>query len=149
MRAGLLQLLSIVLLLPGGAAAQQAPAQVPAFERVGTISQIMADIIYPASNEIFNVQRGAPADYNAWMRVQRSALMVAESANLLTMPGRAMDQGEWIRAAKLMRDVGAAAYKAAIARDVAALAAMNEQLNESCVACHNGYHPRYRNRNRQ
>ena len=143
-------LLFLVVLLPGGAIAQEPPqAQAPAFERVATISQIMAEIIYPASNDLFNVQRVAPADYTEWTRVQRSALMLAESANLLVMPGRAMDQNEWIKDAKLMRDVGAAAYKAAVARDVDALVAINEQLNDSCVTCHTSYHPRYRNRPRQ
>jgi hypothetical protein len=41
----------------------------------------------------------------------------------------------------MLVDVGAAAYKAARARDAKALAALDEPLNASCVVCHRGYRP--------
>ena len=46
---------------------------------------------------------------------------LAESGNLLMMRGRARDQGEWMKDAKALVDVGAAAYKAAKAKDANAL----------------------------
>ena len=45
--------------------------------------------------------------------------------------------------AKLMLDAGRAAYRAARAKDVAALEALNEQLYESCTSCHQHYRPNY------
>ena len=47
---------------------------------------------------------------------------------------------------KLLIDVGAAAYKAAQAKDLNAVLALNEQLNTACVTCHEQYRPNYRKR---
>ena len=69
--------------------------------------------------------------------------MVAESANLLMMPGRARDQKQWMADAKLMLDAGAAAVKAAKAKDVAAISALSDQLMESCTSCHRHYRQGY------
>ena len=51
----------------------------------------------------------------------------AESGNLLRMDQRARDQGDWIKDSKLVIDAGAAAYKAAQAKDLNAILALNEQ----------------------
>ena len=53
--------------------------------------------------------------------------------------GHARDQEQWMADAKLMRDAGAAAFKAAKAKDVAALEAVNDQLYQSCTTCHMHY----------
>ena len=45
--------------------------------------------------------------------------------------------------AKLMLDAGMAAFKAARAKDVAALEALNDQLYTSCTSCHQHYRPNY------
>ena len=45
--------------------------------------------------------------------------------------------------AKLMLDAGRAAYRAARAKDVAALEAVNDQLYTSCTSCHQHYRPNY------
>ena len=50
--------------------------------------------------------------------LQGKTLMVAESANLLMMPAHMRDEERWLADAKLMRDAGTAAYKAAKAKDV-------------------------------
>jgi hypothetical protein len=84
-------------------------------------------------------------DEAEWAAVRRSALTLAESGNLLMMRGRAPlkagDQDEWTKDAKLLADVGTAAYKAAQARDFAALAALTESLDASCTTCHKQYRP--------
>jgi hypothetical protein len=119
-----------------------AQAQQESFQPVATMKQLMVDIIHPASNEILLfVSRGSWQDDKEWDRVRRSAITLAESANLLTMRGRARDQGEWIKDAKLLADVGAAAYKAAEAKDGKALAALSESLDASCTTCHKQYRP--------
>ena len=69
--------------------------------------------------------------------------MLAESANLLMMPGRARDQKQWMADAKLMLDAGAAAVKAAKAKNVEAISALSDQLMESCTSCHRHYRPGY------
>jgi hypothetical protein len=69
--------------------------------------------------------------------------MLAESANLLLMQGRMRDEERWVADVKLLRDAGTAAYKAAKAKDAAALDALNDQLYQSCVQCHLHYRPNY------
>src|SRR5713226_400289 len=132
--------LIVVLVLLAGATLAQPQSE--AFQPVSTMKQIMVDIIHPASNEILLfVSRGASQDEKEWDRVRRSAITLAESGNLLMMRGRARDQGDWMKDAKLLVDAGSAAYKAAQAKDVKALAAVAGPLDASCTTCHKQYRP--------
>ncbi|MDP9115108.1 MAG: hypothetical protein M3O20_15680 [Acidobacteriota bacterium] len=124
-------------------AAAQAPSS---FQPVGNMSQLMIDIIYPTSNAIFYIERNVPENDHEWGVVRMNALTLAESGNLLMMDRRARDQGDWIKDSKLLIDVGTAAYKAAQAKDLHAVLALNEQLNTACVTCHEQYRPNYRKR---
>jgi hypothetical protein len=127
-----------VLLLTVAAAAQSPPMQ-PA----STMSELMVKIIYPASDAIFYIATRQPKTDAEWADLQGQALAVAESANLLMMPGRARDQDRWMDDARLMLDAGRAAFRAAKAKDVAALEALNDQLYVSCTTCHQHYRPNY------
>jgi hypothetical protein len=120
-----------------------AMAQAPTFQRVGSMSQLMVNIIYPTSDALFYIERSPPKNDVEWNGIRNQALMLAESGNLLMMPGRARDQGNWIKDSKMLVDVGAAAYKAALAKDMGAILALNDQLNEACVVCHKEYRPNY------
>jgi hypothetical protein len=110
---------------------------------VGSMSELMVDFIYPASDAVFYISSRTPTNSEEWMVLQGQTLMLAESANLLMMPGRARNQDRWMTDAQLMLDAGEAAYRAAKDRDVAALEALSDQLYESCVTCHRDYRPAY------
>ena len=97
----------------------------------------MVKIIYPASDAIFYITTRTPSNEAEWNELQGKALMVAESANLLMMPAHMRDEDRWLADAKLMKDAGAAAFKAAKAKDVKALDDLNDALYQSCVTCHN------------
>jgi hypothetical protein len=118
-------------------------AQGPAYRPIGTMSQLMVDIIYPASDAIFYVDRKPPATDSDWNALAGQALMVAESGNLLLMPGRARDLDKWVKDAKMMIDAGAAAYKAARAKDIEGIRAVSDALSESCIKCHREYRTDY------
>lgn len=133
---------AIVLLFLAGAVLAQAPAYQP----VASVAQIMLAMSYPASDAIFYVERNPPKNDNDWEALGRQGLLVAESGNLLMMPGRARDQGKWIDDARLMVQAGAAAFKAARAKDLQAVLALNSQLEASCVTCHQDYRPNYHKR---
>ena len=66
-------------------------------------------------------------------------MSVAESGPLLRARGPV--QPDWVKDAKLLADAGAAAYKAAQAKDVKALAAVAEPLDASCTTCHKQFRP--------
>jgi len=127
-----------VLLLAAAVGAQPITPQ-PA----STMSELMVKIIYPASDAIFYITTREPKTEAEWGDLQGKALAVAESANLLMMPGRARDQDRWMQDAKLMLDAGRAAFRAAEAKDVAALEALNDQLYTSCTSCHSHYRSNY------
>ncbi len=117
--------------------------QQPTFQPVGTVSQLMINIIYPTSNDLFYIERNPPTTDAEWGAIERSALTLAESGNLLMMPGRARDQGDWIKDSKMVVDAGTAAFKAARAKDMNAILALNEQLVASCTTCHRQYRQNY------
>ena len=126
-------LLAALILVASSAAAQS----------VGTMSELMIKIIYPTSDPVFYVTTRTPTTEAQWNELQGQTLMLAESANLLMMPAHARDQNQWMSDAKLLHDAGAAAFKAAKAKDVAALEALNDQLYQSCTTCHMHYRRNY------
>src|SRR5258706_11651511 len=110
---------------------------------VGTMSDLMVKMIYPTSDAIFYIETRTPKTDAEWGELQAKTLTLAESANLLMMPGRARDQDRWMADAKLMLDAGRAAFRAARAKDVAAVAAGDDQLYTSCTSCPPHYPPKY------
>ncbi|HML18886.1 MAG TPA: hypothetical protein VK419_17765 [Bryobacteraceae bacterium] len=122
--------------------ASAALAQAPAYEPVGNMSQLMIDIIYPTSDALFYIERTPPKTDVEWNAIRNQALMLAESGNLIMMPGRARE-GNWIKDSKMMIGAARAAYKAAIAKDMAGVLAQGDALTESCIACHKEYRPNY------
>jgi hypothetical protein len=131
---------TLILFFVAGLAVAQAPSS---FKPIGNVSQLMIDIIYPTSDAIFYVERTPPSNDREWNTLRGTALTLAESGNLLMMDWRARDQGDWIKDSQLMVDAGAAAYKAAKAKDLNAIVALNEQLMNSCIKCHAQYRPGY------
>lgn len=119
------------------------PAGIPAPRPAGTMSELMIRIIYPTSDSVFYIGTRTPSSDAEWSELQARTLMLAESANLLMMPGRARDSDRWMTDAKLMFDAGLAAYRAARAKNAAGLEAINDQLYQSCVQCHQHYRPGY------
>jgi hypothetical protein len=110
---------------------------------VGTMSDLMVKMIYPTSDAIFYIETRTPKTDAEWGELQAKTLTLAESANLLMMPGRARDQERWIADAKLMLDAGMAAYAAAKKKDIAALVDLNDAVYQSCVVCHQHYRRNY------
>ena len=131
----------VLILLAGGAL-----AQAPAPESVGTMSELMLDIIFPVSNEIFYVSRNEKKTEKDWYDLRQNALTLAESANILMGDNRAKDKDRWMRDAYLLREAGRKAYVAAKAKDLPALESLNDELYEACQSCHEHYQPGYRRR---
>jgi hypothetical protein len=110
--------------------------------RVGTMSELMVHMIYPTSDALFYVSSRVPETEEQWKDLQAKSLTLAESANLLMMPGRTRP-GQWNRDARQMLDAAWAAFKAAKTKELAGVEAVSDQLYESCVACHKAYRPDY------
>jgi cytochrome c556 len=128
----------------GGQGASQPAATnaSPAMARVGTMSELMVHIIYPTSDAVFYISSRTPTTDAEWAALQASTLTLAESANLLMMPGRTRP-GQWDADSRMMLDAAWGAFKAAKEKNVEGVEAVSDQLYESCVSCHKAYRPDY------
>ena len=149
---------------PAGRAAG-APATAAARYRVhGTLNEVMRGILFPNSNVIFASQGDDPAAvkqdkdpslstnplssiYGGWTAVESSGFALAESANLLMIPGRVCSNGkpapvgnaDWAKFVAGLRDAGMEAVKAARAKNQDAMLDVSDKMTTACSACHDVY----------
>ena len=138
-----------------------APAA-PASQIHGDLRQVMRGILFPNSNVVFaaqdklNVKEAADpstatdplaSTYGGWLAVENSSIALAESANLLTLPGRKCSNGravpiddeDWKGFVKELRDAGMAAYRAAQSKNPDEIVIAAGAMTESCSHCHDKY----------
>jgi hypothetical protein len=159
------------------AAASAAPVTAPVADTspVGTVKDVMKGIVDPNSMAVWDavgsesgangeVIEKAPKTDEEWAKIEHNALTLAEAANLLVTPGRAMsrpdeanaktqpdapeltpaqiekkiadNRAEWVTHAK---DLQATAVKAMIAaqkHDKDALLDVGEAIDNACESCH-------------
>jgi hypothetical protein len=154
---------ALAFLLAGTTTAQSpSPARPPA-----DVARLMKGIIYPASNVFFAAQSDDPADikpdakpsvspnlltstFGKWEAVENSALALAESASLLTVPGRKCSNGadvplkspEWEKFVNELREAGMVAYKAAQSKNQDNVLQAAEVVTNACSHCHGRYRER-------
>ncbi|HEX6893807.1 MAG TPA: hypothetical protein VF146_00960 [Bryobacteraceae bacterium] len=120
-----------------------AVAQTPDYKPVGSMTELMVRIIYPASDALFYIERDPPKTDVQWNNIRTQALMLAESGNLMIMPSRARDQGDWVKESRVMIDLAGEAYRAALAKNMDGILAVNDKLADSCIVCHQQYRANY------
>ena len=135
----------------------------PAIEVQSDLNQLMRGVLYPASNVVFSAQLDNPADvkfvpgkdpsmatdpltstFGGWQAVENSALALAESSNLLLIPGRKCANGlavpvnnpDWPKFVQQLRDAGMKAYKAAQSKDQDKMVEAADTLSAACAGCH-------------
>lgn len=134
MRISLLLLAVGVCVIPTGVKTQD-----HTITAVATVKQLCEGMITASSDAIFNVGRDVPSNDEEWLAVHNSALMLAESGNLLMIGGRARDAAEWMEMSHELVDAGVAAVKAVEARDVDGLLGAGDQIVVVCEKCHEPY----------
>ena len=144
---------------PATPAAAPGPAPAPH----ANLAQMMRAIPFPASNLIFDTQTtdpGAPVKpggegatakfsgvYGGWAAVENSGLALAETANLLLVPGRTCQNGrpvpndreDFKKFTQGLIDAGMATYKAAQTKSVDAMVEVSGTVADACAACHEVY----------
>jgi len=122
-------------------------------EAHGTVNEVMIGIVDPNTNTVGYAafidpeepsEDDATDTYAGWERVRSAAIAMAESANLLLMPGRLRSNGEsapsdaadWIEWTNEMRDAALRAYEAARAESQDTLLDISESLTAACSSCH-------------
>jgi hypothetical protein len=133
------------------------------------LNQLMRGVLYPAANVVFFAQAENPGDvkpvpgqdpsmatdpltstFGGWQAIENAALALAESANLLLVPGRVCSNGApapitdpaWATFVQEVRDAGLQAYKAAQAKDQNKMIDNSETLSAACAHCHRKWRDR-------
>ena len=131
-----------MMLLATGVWAQQRGEGAPAtggMRVIATPKELMHAIVIPSSTVVFKLAGDQPKNADEWQQVRLQSLALAESANLLLMPGRGPDATTWNQMAKAMMDAASAAVKAADAKNADALDTASNDIYETCDNCHNKY----------
>lgn len=130
---------------------QVEPVEKPAvtITPVASVKQIMAAITMPAANAVWSsvstivdidgIHEQVPRTDDEWAAVGSSAAALIESANLLMVEGRAVDNGDWMTFAKQMFDTSTRALKGAESKNADEILSAGEVINESCDNCHQRY----------
>ena len=127
------------------ACAREAPVpapQAPPFKVVGTAKQVMQGIVIPSSNAVFAAAGEAPTDDAGWAAAETNAIALAESGNLLLLPGRAVDEGDWRKHTVALIATSETALAAIRAKDAEKLTAAGDAVYEVCEGCHKVYMPK-------
>ena len=103
------------------------------------VKQVMLTMTIPASDAIFTAASEPPKDDRAWQDVRSSALVLAESGELLLGKGLAKDNATWVELAHAMVTQAKVASKAIDAKNVDALAQVADDMYTTCKACHDRY----------
>jgi hypothetical protein len=123
----------------------------PPYQPIADVKTLMATIMEPAAEVYWDAvgiivdetgeQHIEPKTVEEWDAVRNAAYMVAESGNLLMMPTRAKDGGEWMEASRLMIEAAQKAIRAAESRDKDAVFDVGAEMYDSCTNCHAKYSP--------
>ena len=146
MRAAWIAFVSIVTL----SACSSTPPP-PPYRPVADVKTLMASIMEPSAEVYWDAvgiivdaegeHHIEPTSTEEWDAVRNAAYVVAESGNLLMMPSRAKDGGEWMSAAQQMIEAAQKAIRAAEARDQQAVFDTGAEMYDACTNCHSQYSP--------
>ena len=167
--------LALVIVAAVGTVTAQAPAPAARQQVHATLNQLMRGALYPAANVVFSAQADNPGEvkpipghdpsmatdpltstFGGWMAVENAALTLAESANLLSIPGRTCSNGvavptddaSWAVFVQQLRDASMEAYRAAQTRDQDKMIENSGTLSDACAGCHRKWRDRRTPENR-
>jgi hypothetical protein len=123
-------------------------ARLPPFQPYVDMKTFMEHVLTPAAKIVWSVNavvidaKGerdlSPKSDADWEEIVSGAAMLAEAANALMIPQRALDP-QWNAYAKKLGDAAARAYMAAEAHDPKTISAISDRLDGICAACHRHY----------
>jgi hypothetical protein len=146
MRAATIALLTILTC----SACSSAPPP-PPYRPVADVKTLMATVMEPSADVYWDAvgivvdsegeHQIEPKSAEEWDAVRNAAYVVAESGNLLMMPSRAKDNGEWMRAAEQLITASQKAIRAAESHDKTAVFDVGAEVYDACTNCHSKYSP--------
>ena len=103
---------------------------------VANVTQLMQAMVIPASNALFDLPRKPPESEQEWSEARNSAVILAESGNLLLIGRRAMRSDVWVSTSQALTEAGKAALEATLEKDVESITEIGNQIIEACETCH-------------
>jgi hypothetical protein len=100
-----------------------------------------ADLLWSSAGSIITAEGSTelhPTTDEGWHAVESAAAVLAETGNLLVMPGRSAG-ADWDKYADGLRRTGKLAMQAALDQDPEALFDAGGEIYQVCKACHNQY----------
>jgi hypothetical protein len=123
----------------------------PAPQAVLPMKELMAHVVDPAADAFWHAsgtivtaegeESRAPVTQEGWDAAENAAATLAEAGALLQLPGRARDQGDWLRLARQLTRESLDGMKAAEAKDEAAVFDTGGRIYVVCRSCHLKYIP--------
>jgi hypothetical protein len=132
-------LIGTVLSAQQRSAAKTARAAATGMRAIMTPAEVMQAFTIPASDAVFKIAGDQPKSADDWKQVRLQSLALAESANLLLVPGRGPDAASWNQMSTAMMTSALSAAKAAEAKNLDALDTASNDIYESCDNCHKKY----------
>jgi hypothetical protein len=127
--------------------------QPPPYKPVADVKQLMQGIVDPSADVVWasvatiftkdGMEERRPKNEAEWANVRNHAMMLTEAGNLLMMPPRAKDGGEWMKRSQELVDTASMALRAAEAKNVDQLFKVGGEIDEACENCHKKYWPNY------
>jgi hypothetical protein len=117
---------------------------VPVKDIMGHLVDPAAQTFWKYSGDIITAEGSTsrvpkPDDVEGWENAMTGAVGLIEAGNTLQMPGRARDQGDWIKFAKQLQAQGFLARAAVEAKDGQKMFDVGGTAYEVCLACHEKY----------
>jgi hypothetical protein len=113
------------------------------------VNEVMAHVVDPAAWAIWHssgtveTEHGTeslvPTTDEGWLAAESGGAAIAEAGNDLMLPGRARDNGDWMKFAQRLTDTGLAAKAAAEAKDGAKMYTTGAAVYQVCTDCHAKY----------
>ncbi|MFK7865283.1 MAG: hypothetical protein AB8B95_13775 [Pseudohongiellaceae bacterium] len=120
------------------------------------VKQLMALVLEPASDTLWDsggwvldasgYEELYPTTDEGWDFVRAQAAVVVESGNMLSLPGRAVDNDAWMIYSEGLSEAGLNAMAAAESQNKEDFFQAGAKLYSVCTACHQAYNPDINNR---
>lgn len=127
-----------------------APGQKIPFTSVATARQLMDAIIIPTADVVMAAAHQVPENDAGWLNAERNAIALAESGNLLMLPGRMpatqasqdVENQEWVQQSVALTEAATLAVTAAGAHNAAKLVEAGDAIYAVCESCHQRFKSR-------
>jgi len=115
---------------------------VPLHDLMTHVIDPQTDVVWAASGVVVDLQGEhdlSPKTDAAWAKVHDAAMVVAESGNLLLLPGRLRPGKTWTGQAQKLSALALAAMKASDEKDKGAMLRIGGDIHDACEECHRVY----------